>query len=313
MRNAVWGLVAVVVALVVMLRALDAVPDGFYDIVQRGWPGLLVLAGLTLLLRRRLPFGSLVALVISLGLVAGVASVAYTNRADRVVDDQQIEIAQAVDSSVSLLAVNVQIADTDIEIAPGEDDTITGSFAGSTRSEIVLAYDERDDGTAEFTLREDRDDQLPTLNAVGRGTLSLQLPSNIAIALAFRGDDGDVTLNLSDVALERLSLEIDRGDALVTLPDYAPRSPNADEQPGQLIAHNGDVALFVPENVSARLELNRDGNDIRPEFDPAYILIDDGADGTLEKRTVGEGDIPLFYEVTAPRGLISLTVTGQGG
>lgn len=313
MRNIVWGLAAVAVALVVLLRALDAIPDGIYDIAQRGWPGLLVLVGLTVLLRRRLPFGSLVALVVSLGVVAGVASLAYSNRADRVVDDQQIEIDQTIDSSVSLLAVNVQIADTDIEIAPGEDNTITGMFAGSTRSEIVLVYDERDDGTAEFTLREDQDDQLPTLDAVGRGTLSLKLPPNIAIALAFRGDDGDVTLNLSDVALERLSLEVDLGDALVTLPDYAPRSPNADEQPGQLIAHNGDVALFVPENVSARLELNRNGNDIRPEFDPAYILIDDGADGTLEKRTVGEDDISLFYEVTAPRGLISLTVTGQEG
>jgi hypothetical protein len=130
------------------------------------------------------------------------------------------------------------------------------------------------------------------------------------VAIALTGNDGLMTFNLSDLLLERLSLDVGRGDAVITLPDYAPRSPTVREEPGTLTVRDGNITIVIPSTVAVRMELNRGGNDTRPQFDPSYILIDDGADGTLEKRVVGDNDTPLFYEVTAPRGLIRLEVGG---
>jgi hypothetical protein len=290
------------------LRAFDVFPAGVSDILARALPALLILAGLSLLLPGRIPLGNLVALILTVALVGGVTMVAYSSRETQQREDQQLPIEQAIDSSVTLLAVNVSTLDADVEIFRSEnaEKIIAGEFVGSTESHISITYNEQGDGSAEFTLNEEKSADFPLLEAVGRGRLRLEIPADVGVALAFAGENGNVTLNMSDLSLERLNIELDSGNAVVTLPEYQPLSPNAAERPGQLIVNNGTITLFVPATVSATLELNRGGNNIRPEFDPSYILIDDGADGTLEKREVGEDEIQLFYEITAPRGLITL-------
>ncbi|MFW5771845.1 MAG: hypothetical protein ACOCZH_00875 [Phototrophicaceae bacterium] len=305
------GMAAVLVAAALLLRALGIIPDGLYDVLTRAWPALLILLGLGLLLPERLPLASFIVLGLSGALVAGVAFVAYSSRADQPRDDQRVSIDQAIGDDVTLLVVNVNTLDTDVEVFDGDGERIIGEFAGGQASEIDLTHFETDDARAEFTLSETRPDQLPRLEAVGRATLRLELPETVALALVLDGEDGLMTLNLNALALERLVLDLDRGDALVTLPAYQPLAANAPEQPGLLNVQNGDLTVIVPPEVAMRIELDRGGNNIRPEFDDRYILIDDGADGTLEKRATTADEIPLTYEATVPRGLVRLQVAGQ--
>ena len=69
--NFLLGLVVLALALLVVARTLGVIPDGMFDMIVRAWPALLLLAGLSLILRNRLPFGSGIALVASAA-VAGV-------------------------------------------------------------------------------------------------------------------------------------------------------------------------------------------------------------------------------------------------
>jgi hypothetical protein len=309
--SVLWGVILAAMALVLLLRALEVFPAGMQDILARSWPVLLVLAGLALLLPGRVPLGGLAALALSVALVGGVVTVAYSTRAGQFRDDQQQPLSQPVGAAITLVAVNIDLLATDIELqrAAGDGREIGGQFTGSLGSEIVIEYEERADGIGEFTLREEQPDQFPGLEAVGRGRLLLELPADVAVALALRGEDGTATFNMSDLRLERFSAELERGDVLITLPEYQPLSPTAIDEPGQIATREGNVTLFVPRRLAARLELNRGGNDIRPLFDPSYILIDDGADGTLEKRAIGADDIEVYYEITAPRGQIRLEVS----
>jgi hypothetical protein len=309
--SVLWGVILAAVALVLLLRALEVFPAGMQDILARSWPALLMLAGLALLLPGRVPLGGLAALVLSVVLVGGVVTVAYSTRAGQFRDDQQQPLSQPVGAAITLVAVNVDLLTTDIELqrASGDGREIGGQFTGSLGSEIVIEYEERSDGIGEFSLREARPDQFPGLEAVGRGRLLLELPGDVAAVVVFRGEDGTATFNMSDLRLERISVELERGDVLITLPEYQPLSPTAVDEPGQIATREGNVTLFLPRRLAARLELNRGGNDIRPLFDPSYILIDDGADGTLEKRAIGPEDIEVFYEITAPRGQIRLEVS----
>ncbi len=309
-RNLLWGIVPVLVAAFWLLRG--GLPPGLEDLVTRAWPALLVLAGLSLLLRGRVPLADLAAVALSVGLVAGLAFTAYSSRASQQRDDQQLPIQQDISAGITLLAVNVTTLNTQVEvIGTGADGVISGQFTGSSQHTLTLDFVEREDGIAEFTVTESDSGQFPLLEAVGRGTLRLELPPDVALVVAFNGREGNATFNLNTLALERLSIDLQRGDALITLPAYAPVSPNPQESPGQFIVREGNITVFLPENVAARLELNRAGNNIRPQFDERYILIDDGADGTLEKRNAGDDDIPLYYEITAPRGVIGLEISGE--
>ena len=301
-----WALTLVAAAIVALLRALDVFPEGVSDLLTRAAPALLIFAGLMALLPGRVPLGSILAVAATAGLVVGIALFAYSSREGEQREDQRLPIEQSVSESITLMAVNITTLDTDVEIIQADGDSITGEFVGSTESDISINFVDPGDGSAEFTLEERKSSDFPLLEAVGRGRLLLALPQDIAVAVAFDGEDGSMIFNMGALKVERLNIEVGAGNAVVTLPAYQPLSPNADEQPGRLTVNDGDITIFVPDDVAARLLLNRGGAGIRPEFDPAYILIDDGADGTLEKRDIGENDIPLFFEVTAPQGLITL-------
>lgn len=310
--NPVWAAALFVAALVVLLRALDVLPDGPFDVLSRAWPVLLVLGGLTLILRQRVPLSGVVSLLVSGVLLVGVVVIAYANQSGEVRDDYRETIAQAVGEPVTLLAVNVDTRTTAVDIRATDDDMIQGEFTGSASSMVTVDYTEDDQGRATFTLIETQRSGFPALDAVGRGRLLLEVPDNVAVAVAFAGDDGDLLLDMSGLQLERLAVEVADGDVAVTLPAYAPQSPNAIDQPGVITAQNGQITLFVPEAVAARLELNRAGSGIEPEFDEAVYRYLQG--DVLEARGY-EGDNPglvrLRYVVTAPDGLIRVeTVEG---
>lgn len=302
--NLLWGLLFFSIALILLLNTFDVIPSGLYDLLVRAWPALFIVFGVSTLLRPRIPLSGAIAIVVSALLVGGMAAVAYTNRAEEERSDQLKAITQTISEEVNLLEISLETLMTNVEVESSPDRAagITGEFVGSTESVIAISYAEGTDNRATFTVRETRPDQFPNLEAVGRGVLRLQIPTDIAVAISFAGEDGEVTFNMSDLALERLSLVTQNGNVLVTMPEYAPLSPNAAEQPGNITARNGAVTLFIPEAVAVRLSLEREGSEIRPEFDENIYRYLEG--DTLEARTYETADIRLNYVITAPNGLI---------
>ncbi|MDX1993244.1 MAG: hypothetical protein SF029_12700 [bacterium] len=308
--NLLWGLLLLAAALVILLGALNVIPDGLYDLFRRAWPALLVIVGLGALLRSRIPFANLFALLISGLLVVGMALVAYSSRATEERTDQQVPIAQQVSETTTLLEVNILTLATDVEIESTERASgITGEFLGSTESVIQVNYIEGEDNRATFIVQETRPSQFPRLDAVGRGRLRLQVPAGVAVALSFSSQDGDATLNLSNLSLERLSMVTRQGNVIVTLPVYRPLSPNAAEQPNEITADDGTVTIFVPEAVSALIDLERGASGLEPQFDENVYRYLQG--DILEARDYEEASIRANYLIRAPRGLIRV-VEGVG-
>ena len=162
-----------------------------------------------------------------------------------------------------------------------------------------------DDNTATLTVTETRPNQFPMLEAIGRGRLHLELPSNIPVDVNVDGQSGLVSLNMSDMAVERLNLDWQQGDALVTLPEYDPQGSPDDAVLGALVVADGDITLFVPQAAAARFELNRGSSGLNPVFDPLlynYLVGD-----ILESRSYDSAAIKMHYIVTAPRGLITVS------
>ncbi|RMG84763.1 MAG: hypothetical protein D6712_10740 [Chloroflexi bacterium] len=290
-----------------MLNALGLIPPEFYDLLWRAWPAILIFFGLSWLLHGRVRFAHMLSLVASGALVIGIGTWAFASRTSQYREDNQFTHVQEVDD-VLLLIVNVETLATDVEFRSSEDGAIHVEFVGSLESVLTPEYifDDALPDRATFNLKETRPHQFPLLENIGRGRLVIELPTEIALDVAFAGEDGDASFNMGDMALERLNINLQQGDALVTLPAYSPLAPNIADDPGDLVVRNGDITIFVPSSVGGHFELNRNGSGIQPEYDPSLynLLVGD----VLESRTFDTADIQIRYIITVPRGVIRLVV-----
>lgn len=308
--NFIPALVLVAVSLALVFNELGLIPAGLFDLIARGWPVLLVFVGLMLLLRDRVPLSSVIALILSVAVVGGIAAAAFSNRAGEMRSENEVTDDQPIGEDIAFLEVNVTVLSTDVRFETATSRTISTRFNGSTESDIETTYvTVEEDSRATYTLVESQPGQFPMLEAIGRGTLIVQIPANIAVTVAFAGDEGAAEFDMGGLALERLSFTLRNGNALVTLPAYQPLSPNIADQPGNLLVQNGNITLIVPDDVGMRLEMNRAGSGIDPVF-PAnaynYLVGD-----VLETRDYDDADIQLRYIITAPRGLIQIQAAGQ--
>jgi hypothetical protein len=308
--NPLWGLIALGAAGLALAQALGVVPAGAYDLALRAVPALLIVAGLTFLLRSRTPLATLIGLIAAGGVTAAIAVSSYSSRADQPRTDSRIPVEQAISPQIGLLRLRVETLASDVELirAAGTQRSVGGEFVGSTASRIAVEYGEPGDNAASLLIREAQDDGFPLLEAVGRGRLRLELPADLPLDLELLGSGGAVTLNLSDLALERLNVTLTRGDLVVTLPDYQPTLSERGESLGTLTASEGGLTMFVPPSVAARFELNRGGSGIDPIYDESlynYLVGD-----VLESRTIDTAPVAAYYVLTAPRGRIRIQVAG---
>jgi hypothetical protein len=311
--NLLWGLVLLAVAMILVLRALGQIPDSVYDLMSRAWPALLVLAGLGIFLRGRLPFGSGVAFVFTALLVGGLAAYSFSTRAVQQRDDNQVEFAQPVGDGITLLRVRLQTLATDVILARSAGESaISGSFVGSTESDIQVEFAEAGDGTATFSLSEVRPAAFPMLAAIGRGVLRVELPPEVPTDIEFVGAQGDATLDARNIWVERLNIDLREGDALVTLPEYDPQGSPEDAILGAWAVQDGNITVVVPASVAAHLELDRGLSGIQPQYDSSiYNLLATGTTGALEARNFDTAEIRVRYNITAPRGQIRLDVAPE--
>lgn len=302
--NPLLGLVMLALALVVTAQAFGWLPATYTDILTRALPALLVLAGLTLLLRGRVPLAGVIAIVLSAALAAGVTALAYTNRAEIYSTDREQPIEQMIDPEVGLLRVRVEVLSTDVELLPTIDAAVVrGAFIGSSESDIVVNYERLSDGSATLTILETRPNPFPLLERLGRGRLRLELPATLPLDVAFSGQRGDLALNLSSTQLERLNVDLQQGDALVRLPDYDPILSGETDSLGTLAARGGSLTVFVPTAVAARLTID---SSAEPDYDPTiYNLL---VGGVLEARGIDSADKIVNYAVIVPEGRVRLEI-----
>jgi len=305
--NLLWGVVVLALALLLLARSLGAIPDGMFDLILRAWPALLLLAGLSFLLRERVPFGQVIALLLSAIVAVVIISQAYTTRATQQRADTHQSISQPLGANLTLLRVRIQTLSTDVDLLGTLTNSVSGEFVGSSDNHIDVNYAEASDSSATLTLHEIRNSgDFPMLETMGRGTLHLELPPNVPLDVEYVGQDGSVVLNMGATALERLNVTSVHGDAVITLPEYKPLLSQASDSLGTLTVGDGNLALFIPAAVGARLEMDLGGSGIKPEYDPNvynYLVGD-----VLEARNIETASIVMHYALHVPHGRIRVQV-----
>lgn len=311
--NVLVGLVLVILPLLAILGALNVIPPGLFDIIGRGLPAVLIFFGLWLLLRDRLTGGSVIALVVSLVLVGGIAVYAFSSRVGERRTENQITVSEDIESDVSLIQVNVETLDSDVQFIARTDGerTISAFYEGSTEHALDNEYTDDDSGLATFTIRERRTSDYPLLESIGRGALRVEFPEDIAVSVSYAGDNGTLTFDMDELNLERLNLDLERGDALITLPEYQPLSPSVQENPGQWSVLDGNLTVRVPEDVGLRLVMSQQSNTLPlpgQNFNDLYFLVQVVGlnDWILQSQGYDAFDIQLSAVVNVPGGRVQV-------
>jgi len=309
-RNLLYGLIAVALAAVVIVRTLNLLPPYIDDIVGRSFPIVLVLIGLSILLHDRIPFSSFIAFVLSLALMTGIGTTAFSVRRGQNRDDNRIEVTEDLSENVALLRVRVTALATDVEIAPapqGAGREVRALFLGSTENTLDALYVEDSNGGATFNITELRTNPLPLLEAIGRGTLLIELPRGVPVDVQLDNNDGEARLNMTGISLERLNINVTEGSALVTLPEYAPQFSPPDETLGTWRIGSGALTVRIPEDVSARFDMSQSTGP-EPDYDPNIYNLLFGND-ILEARNIDLAEIVMRYNIIAQRDRLTVTVT----
>ena len=80
---------------------------------------------------------------------------------------------------------------------------------------------------------------------MGRATFHLEIPAGVAVDMDFKGGDGLVTLNMSGLSLERLNVDVAKGDAFITVPAYQPLSTSTDFLVGTLVVRGAKAVYAI--------------------------------------------------------------------
>lgn len=302
-RN-LWGaLVLVAIALIVILRALNVFPDGLFDIIVRSAPALLIFWGAFLLLRRRIPFGGIIALAIVGALVVNIVLVAFSSRANQLRDDYSESFVEQVSEDVSLLRVQVDLLSTDVNVRVSDTNVIESAFVGSAESLVSYEYQDDELGAATFSVEEVQPNEFQLLQDVGRGIFDMELPDDTGIDLLINAQNGTSVLDLGNFQLERFNLNLQRGSAQIVIPAYEPQNTNDDGYIGVINVFDGDITLFVSEEVGLRLEFPTLSGGEPAVDETIYNVL---RDRTIESRNFDNAEVILVYQLRVPNGNVTI-------
>jgi Putative adhesin len=262
----VWPLLIVVAAVVWLMQAVGTLPAAIADLIGRGWPIILVLVGLMLLLGRRVRFGNVISIVVCALLVGGVVTAAYSQQSGKVRTENHKTLEQAIDPGMTNLKIDLTTLITDIEIIPDAASSITADFTGSKESTITNDYQvEGKSGT--FTLVETQTSAIPSLEALGKGKLTLHVPNSLTLdQVKVTGREGEMIFDASTVTLKNLTLATGSGNVTIKLPDKSGLI-------GDIKTGSGSVVVQVPKTIAANLTLRGAGSG-NVEYNPADYVLD---------------------------------------
>jgi|GEM_PF-6448156 len=299
-RNLLWAVLVLGIGAALLIRALDVLPAGINDILERSWAIVLVIAGLNMFLAERIRFGNWAAVVISGAALAGIVFFAYDAQSNEI----RTDYVEAIDpvplgDNIQTVYVTVDVLATQIIVRPvplgyrG----VQARFVGSEMSRVSIVVQQREDDPAsvDVVITETNREGIPELDKIGRGELLVLLPEGIEIPqFNITGQSGGSTLDLSTLSISRFDIDLAFGNLAL----YMPSNPALI---GNVTVSDGNLQMWVDPDINLRILNAPPGN--RATVDSTTYLFT--ASGEIEKR--GATDFIYDIRLDVPTGTFQLS------
>ncbi len=284
----VWPVLLIAVAAVWMLQAVGTLPAAAADLISRGWPIVLVLLGLMLLLGRRVRFGNFLSIVVCAVLVGGVVMAAYRQQTSKVRTENHKQFSQPVGSAITNVKIVVNLLIDDVEVVADSTSAINADFLGSRESTVTADF-QVDGKTGTFTLAENQSSAIPPLEAMGKGKVVVHVPGGLAFdQISISGREGDMSLDASTIAVKNLSMSTSAGNITVKLPDKSGLI-------GDIKTGSGNALIEVPKTIAANISLRGAGAN-NPAYNGSDYVLD--VNRTLISKRAAEPQMQITLEAS---------------
>ncbi len=248
-RGLVGPVILIGLGVVFLLNNLGMLDWGVWLFFLRLWPVLLIAIGLDLLVGRRSIWGSLLVVVIMLGVLAG-GVVLYQQRGWGGTElTRQIISRPLGEATRAEVRVNFGLRDLSVEALSQEGNLIEGT-AELYRGERLVEHYGVVGEEAEYSLSPGGEtwNEFPGWpERIGRWEVALN-PS-IPIVLTIDSGVGETVLDLQELEVVDLSVDVGLGTMHLTLPAEG-------ELEGDLNAGIGAVEILVPQGMALRMRVD---------------------------------------------------------
>jgi hypothetical protein len=290
---------------VFLLNSLGTLSWSVWTVIFRLWPVLLVAAGLDLLLGRRSVWGSLLALVLTVAIVAGVlwlfGAGIMPGRASA-----SEEIRQALDGATRAeVAIDPAVGGLHVDALEDGNDLVSGVIRPISGERVQRDFAVQGE-TATFSLRSEGSFGTSTPFGGGlsdRWSWDLGLNPGVPLALEVSLGVGESEVDLTGLQVSELDVSVGVGQTTVVLPREGRFQAKVDGAIGQTV-------IIVPAGMEVRVRVDtglagrqlpagyRRAEDVYTS--PGYAGADDRVDlevsqaiGNVSIREGGDSSIPL--------------------
>ncbi len=248
-RGLVWPILLMGAGVIFLLNNLGIVSWNVWSGLWQLWPVLLIAVGLDILIGRRSVLGSLLVVLVTVGLLVVLAlnlgpQVQLQSQLHTVAVSQGLEGARDADIDIEPGAANLHLSE-----AAESSGLVQGSVALAGAERAVTRFWRTGD-TAHFQLHAQDSQYAGGLN-LGQNEKSwdLQLNPDVPLRLQVNSGVGNATLDLSHLNVSRLAMDGSVGSTTVMLPRRGQISVTLDGGVGQ-------VRMILPPGVAARMQVN---------------------------------------------------------
>lgn len=232
---------------VFLLNNLGLLPWSIWGTLLRLWPMLLVGVGLDILLAHRSALGALLALILTLSVVAGILWLGVTGRLPG-----QFPVTEEVseplgEASAAEVTLSPGVGSLHLDVFP---ETSSRLVVGTVRSgrEWDLTTDSTTMGdTAHFSLEGGGDVEVG--NWFSEQNWDLRLNGDVPVDLMVDVGAGELNLELGGLNADRLQVDVGIGEATVVLPAEG-------RYVAQIEGAIGQTTVIVPPGLAVRAEID---------------------------------------------------------
>ena len=245
----IWGIFLLFLGIVFLLQTLGVLPWGLWGTLWRFWPVLIIIIGVSILLRRYNAWLVSLLILAMLGACLGIAAWQYRAPPPQGAATQSyseplgdIERGQI---GVDFTAGSISIS----SLPPGSPKFVQATSEGRNGDGSINVDFQRHDGECRLYL------------SPGQGGVrwEVSLTTITPLAINIKSAASNMELDLSQLKVTELRLDIDAGNCKLTLPSLPPvYSSYITLTHAYIKADVANIEVTIPDGVAARVEADTD-------------------------------------------------------
>ena len=243
-----WGIFLLFLGTVFLLQTLNILPWGLWENLWRFWPVLIIIIGLSILLRRYNPW--LVSGLI-LVLLFACLGIAYWQYSPHLPGGETTKSYSEPLGSLEHAQIEIDFSAGSLNISslPLNSPNFVEADSEARNGNMLVAFQSQDsEGT--LHLKTDQVDRRFPNEAGSRWEVSFT--RNIPLTIQVKSAASNLELDLSELEVTELQMDIDIGNSIVKMPFSAGTTL------AYIKADLANVEVTIPEGVATKLKIDTD-------------------------------------------------------